>query len=182
MLKLELFEQELYDEERKEFTSTESITLYLEHSLVSMAKWEQRFLKPFLGADEKTKEETYGYVEAMILNEDYPSNVLDFLELEHVSKINDYIDSPATATTFADLAPKRGPKNTQVITSELIYYWMVSYTIPFECETWHVNRLFALIRICSMKNSKPSKMSKSEIAARNRALNEERKAKLGTTG
>lgn len=183
MLKLTIGSDELYDEEKSEFIIKDGFTIHLEHSLLAISVWEQRFCKPFLGRGEKTKEETLGYVEAMILDEDYPDDVLDRMTPHHLSKVNDYVDSPATATTFSDLAdkkPSRGP--SQVITSELIYYWMASANVPFECERWHLNRLFALLRIFDVKNSKQKKMSRSEIASRNRALNEQRKAQLNTRG
>lgn len=181
MLKLVVTGDELYDEETSQFIYRDGFTLELEHSLVSLSKWEQRFMKPFLTSGDKTKEETLAYVEAMILNDDYPENFLEYLGAEHLRLIEEYIDSPATATTFSDLKEKT-PKTRQVITSELVYFWMISHEIPFECQYWHLNRLFTLIRVCNTKNAKQKPMSKSEIAARNRALNAERKAKLGTNG
>lgn len=183
MLRLEVNLEEFWDESANEFLYQDSVTLELEHSLLSLAKWEQKFLKPFLGPGEKTQKEVLGYIEAMVLNDEHPKGILKHLTQEHLTEINEYIDSPATATTFSDIQTKRGQtRQTQIITSELVYYWMIVHTIPFECETWHLNRLFALIRICNMKSGKQPKMSKSEIAARNRALNEERKARLGTSG
>jgi hypothetical protein len=116
----------------------------------------------------------------MVLNEKFPPEVFTHLSHQNLSDINDYIDSKQSATTFGQMPRHTGRSET--ITSELIYYWMVSFNIPFECETWHLNRLFSLIRICNMKNSKPQKMSRSEIAQRNRDLNAQRKAKLGTSG
>ena len=181
MLELKILGEEYYDDEKQEFYSENDQILRLEHSLVSVSLWEQRYNRPFLEADDKTQEETLGYVECMILD-DIPENLESLLTAFHIEQINKYVESPASATTFVDVKSKtRGPK--QVITSELVYYWMIAYQIPFECQYWHLNRLFALIRICNIQNNPDkNKMSKAEIAARNRALNEERKAKLKTRG
>ena len=182
MLELTILGDEYYDDEREEFIYDDDLVIRLQHSLVSISKWEQQFLKPFLESNDKTREETLAYVECMIVDDDYPDNIIELLNNSHMEQINKYVDSPASATTFADFGPKkRGP--SQVITSELVYYWMVAYEIPFECQYWHLNRLFALIRICNIKNNPDGqKMSKAEIAARNKALNEERKAKMKTRG
>lgn len=180
MLRLTVHEEELYDESTEEFKSIDAVVLDLEHSLVALSKWESKFEKPFLGPEAKTTEETLGYVEAMILNDTFAPDLLDRFTQEHFTKINDYIDSRQTATTFSNTQRRGG--RPEIITAELIYYWMVSFNIPFECETWHLNRLFSLIQICNIKNSKQKSMPRSEVAARNRALNEQRKAQLGTTG
>jgi hypothetical protein len=183
MLTLHIEGEELYDEVNQVFGSSEGFTIILEHSLVSMSKWEERFCKPFLDKETKKTEEVVAYVEAMLIEEiDAPVDWLDRLTIAHMNEITDYIDSPASATTFNDRHPNKPSNRYQIITSELVYYWMVAHAIPFECETWHLNRLFALIRICNLKNSKEQKMSPGEIAARNRELNEARKAKLGTSG
>jgi hypothetical protein len=107
-------------------------------------------------------------------------DVLNRASQENIDEIQEYIDSSQSATTFGQMPERRGPG--EVITSELIYYWIVSFNIPFDCERWHLNRLFALIRICNIKNSPPKKMSRTEVALRNRDLNAKRKAELGTSG
>lgn len=182
MLTLKLTGEEFYDEATGEFHSVDDLFLDLEHSLVSLSKWESKFAKAFLGPEPKTEEETLGYVEAMILTPNVPPEAFSRLNQTHFKLINDYIDSPQSATTFSNLNNLTGRGRPEIITAELIYYWMIAFTIPFECETWHLNRLFALIKICSIKNSKQKRMSPGEVAARNQALNAQRKAKLGTTG
>jgi hypothetical protein len=132
-----------------------------------------------LGNDDKTTEEVIGYIKAMALNE-VPEEIFQKLSPLHVSKINDYIDAKMTATWFNE-APG-APKSREVITAEVIYYWMIAFNIPFECERWHLNRLFTLIRVCSIKQSKPKQMSRAEIAAQNQMLNEQRKRQYGTRG
>jgi hypothetical protein len=172
--------KEFYDETTESFTYMDAVVLDLEHSLVALSKWESKFEKPFLGPDEKTTEETLGYVEAMIINDAFPQGLLDRFNQEHFTKINNYIDSRQSATTFSNTQHRSG--RPEIITAELIYYWMVSFNIPLDCENWHLNRLFSLIQICNIKNSKQKNMPRSEIAARNRALNEQRKAQMRTTG
>ena len=116
----------------------------------------------------------------MTLTPEVPEEIFHRLSEENVTKINEYIDAKMTATWFND-APG-APRAREVITSEVIYYWLIAFQIPFECETWHLNRLFTLIRVCNIKQAKPEKMSRAEIAARNRELNAQRRAQWGTKG
>jgi hypothetical protein len=181
MLRITIEDGELWDEEKEEFRQGPVIgVIDLEHSLISLSKWESKFQKPFLSPGKKTTEELFGYVQAMVITPDVDLNLIHQCSQQNINMIQEYIDSPQSATTFGRMPERRGP--SEVITSELIYYWMVAFNIPFECETWHLNRLFSLIRICNIKNSKPTKMPKHEIAMRNRELNAQRRKQLNTTG
>lgn len=184
MLRITIEGDEVYDEKNNEFHTFGDVVLDLEHSLISLSKWESKYQKPFLSSGEKTTEELFGYLKAMIITPDEDSDAL-YRALyrcsqKNIDEIQQYIDSSQSATTFGLMPERRSPG--EVITSELIYYWMVAFNIPFECQHWHLNRLFALIRICNIKNSKPRKMSRNEIAQRNRELNAKRRAELGTKG
>lgn len=180
MLKITIKGSELFNEETSTFSSIDDFDLELEHSLLSVSKWESKYKKPFLSNQQKTAEETMYYIEAMIISPNYPIDTLLRLSKENLIRINDYIESTESATTFGNMPERKGAG--EVITSELIYYWMVAFNIPFECERWHLNRLFALIRVCNIKNTKPKKMSRHDIATRYREENERRKAQLGTKG
>jgi hypothetical protein len=180
MLQLKITGGELFDEKSQTFITTEDVTLNLEHSLLSLSKWESKFLKPFLSNNNKTSEEILWYIRCMIIDNNYNENAILNLSQSNFEEINAYINSPQSATTFGSM-PQRGGMR-EVITAELIYYWMIAFTIPISCETWHINRLFSLIRICNIKNSKPQKANRNEIAARNRMINEQRKQQLNTTG
>lgn len=180
MLRITIPGEEYFNEEKNEFFTINDTALELEHSLASLSKWESVWQKPFLGSDTRTSEETLGYVKAMCLDPETPEEVFLRLEQKHFDQISAYIEDKQTATWFSDLH-KQSPSR-EVITSELIYYWMFSLQIPLECENWHLNRLFTLIKVFNAKNSPPKKMSPAEIAARNRELNEQRKAKYGTKG
>lgn len=180
MLRIIIEGEEVFDEETSTFDTVNDVTVEFEHSLLSLSKWESKYQKPFLNSSEKTGEELFGYIQEMIITPDLDPDVLYRLSQKNIDCIQEYIDSKQSATTFGNMPERRGPG--EVITSELIYYWMVTFNIPFECETWHLNRLFSLIRICNIKNSKPKKMSRNELAQRNRELNAERRKKLGTTG
>ena len=171
---------ELYDENREEFVYEPEITLQLEHSLVSLSKWESIYEKPFLTEKDKTPEEILEYIKAMILTPDFPPEVLNRLSRTNFEEINRYIDAKMSATWFNETPNQR--RNREIITAELIYYWMISLNIPTEFQYWHLNRLFTLIKIFNIKNAPPKKMRPSEIAARNRQLNEQRKAELGSRG
>lgn len=180
MLTLKIFQDEFFDQETNQFVRSEPIVLRFEHSLVSISKWESKYKKPFLSDEAKTEEETYGYIQAMLLVDDVPMKVLKRLSNEQLNSINDYINDSMTATWFSE-GPKK-PSSKAVITSEIIYYWMVSLTIPLECENWHFNRLMTLIRVCNEKNKPPEKMSRSEMIAQRRALNAKRRAQYNTSG
>ena len=181
MLTIIIEEQEVFDEETNEFGTVESVVLHLEHSLISLSKWESFYQKPFLAPnDKKSSEEILAYIQAMIVDEGVDSNVIYRCSQENLVSIQEYIDSSQSATTFGMMPERRGPG--EVITSELVYYWMTAFQIPFSCETWHINRLFSLIRICGIKNEKPQKMSRNEMAMRNRELNAQRRAELNTKG
>lgn len=180
MLKLILSGPEFFDEEKQEFITIGDTVLELEHSLLSLSKWESKFRKPFLAPGDKSLDEVLGYISAMILTPNFSEELLPIFSEENFTQINNYINSAESATTFKDLQSRTG--RSEIVTSELIYYWMVAFSIPFECQTWHLNRLFSLIRICNIKNSKPKKMSRSEMANMHRELNAQRKATLGTSG
>lgn len=165
--------------ERNEFVRLGVVKLEMEHSLLSMSKWESKFEKPFLSTD-KTPEQVLEYVQMMTLTPDVPSEVFTALSEKNVREIDDYITAKMTATWFSDSPTRGGSQET--ITSELVYYWMFSYRIPIECETWHLNRLFTLIKVFSEKSKPPKKMSRSEIARRQQEINAARKAKYNTSG
>ena len=170
---------ELYNEETNEFTCYDDVKLELEHSLVSISKWESKWCKPFLDGKDKTLDEIVDYVRCMTISDNVESDVYDRLTEENLVVINEYIGRPMTATTFNN---ERKSTGREIITSEIIYYWMVSFNIPFECQHWHLNRLLTLIKVCNVKNNPPKKMSQKEILARNKALNDARKKELGTRG
>lgn len=180
MLTITIPDVEMFDEQTQEFVTRPYMTLDLEHSLVSLSKWESIHEKPFLGKNEKTSEEVLDYIKLMTLTPDVPDDVYLKLSEDNATEINKYLEAKMTATWFSE-APG-APGTRDVITSELIYYWMITFQIPFECETWHLNRLFTLIRVCNIKQAKPKKMSRAEMAARNRELNARRREQLGTKG
>lgn len=180
MLKLIIDSEEFFNEETQRFITNGQIVLELEHSLASVSKWESIHQVPFLSGGKKTTEQTLDYVKAMILTPEFSPEVFSRFSEQNFEQVNNYIESKQSATTFGELPQRKG--HSEPITSELIYYWMITFNIPFECEQWHLNRLFSLIRICNLKNSKPKKMSRGELNRRNSALNAQRKAALGTTG
>lgn len=171
---------DLFNEATQEFISKDEVYLELEHSLVSLSKWESHFEKPFLDKTEKSTEEVLTYIKMMTLTADISDEVYQRLGDENITTINQYIDAKMTATWFNE--PPGAPKSREIITAEVIYYWLTVFQIPFECENWHLNRLFTLIRVCNLKQAKPQKMSRAETAARNRELNAQRRAQLGTKG
>ena len=179
MLKITIPEMEFYDEDNNEFIMFNEQVLQLEHSLVSISKWESKWHIPFLDGKDKTLEQIIDYVRCMTITQNVKPEVYNRLTEDNLKTINDYIENPMTATTFSDINQR---PSREIITSEIIYYWMVSFNIPFECQKWHLNKLLTLIKVCNIKNSPPKKMSRQEILSRNRALNEARKKNLNTMG
>ena len=180
MLNITIPKQELYDEENNEFINLPEKTICLEHSLVSVSKWESKWKKPFLSKEPKTVEETIDYIKCMTITQNVDDKVYNYLSKKNIEDINKYIDDSMTATTFYDTRKNTGRQEN--ITSELIYFWMISLNIPMECQKWHLNRLLTLIKICNIKNDSGKKMSRSEINSRNAALNAARRKKLNTRG
>lgn len=174
-------EPERWDPVKSEFVYGKGQTLILEHSLVSLSKWESKWEKAFFSRNEKTDEETLDYVKCMTITQNVDPNVYEFLSTENLQQINSYIEAPMTATSFYEDHPG-GRINREQVTSELIYYWMVAHNIPFECQKWHLNRLLTLIRVCNIKNQSPKKRSKRDIMKRNSALNAARRKQMNTKG
>ena len=180
MLRITVPGIEQWDESREEFVSTKDQTLQLEHSLISLSKWESRWKKPFLTKSDKTHEETLDYIKCMTLNQNVDPEVYEHLTNENIREVNDYISDPMTATFFSD--DKNSKSSREIVTSELIYYWMIALNIPDRFEKWHLNRLLTLIKVCNVKNQPPKKRSKREIMSRNAALNAERRKLLNSKG
>lgn len=174
--------REDFDEEKGEFvyTKRKEQTLTLEHSLVSLSKWEAKWCKPFLDKKDKTEEETLDYIRCMIVTPNVDPDIVNFLTAENIEEIHKYIAAPMTATTIND--QQNGGGNGEIMTAELLYYYMFAFTIPIECQKWHLNRLITLIRIFNVKNGPSKKMSKGEIMSRNAALNAQRRAQMKTRG
>lgn len=180
MLTIEIPATEIFDEVKGEFVYTKEQTLQLEHSLLSISKWESKWCKPFLGKQNKSSEEIVDYIKCMTLNKNVNDTVYGCLSQANITAINDYIGAPMTATYFSNT--EHNKRSSEQITSELIYYWMIALNIPFECQKWHINRLLTLIRVCNIKNQPPKKMSKREIMSRNAQLNAARRQQLNSKG
>lgn len=180
MLQITIPAGEQWDEINQVFINTKEQTLQLEHSLVSLSKWESKWCKAFLTKNEKTDEETIDYIKCMTTTQNVDPNVYNCLTKENIEQIKKYIEAPMTATYFSE--EHSGKSSREQVTSELIYYWMIALNIPMECQKWHLNRLLTLIRVCNIKNQPPKKMSKRAIMSRNAALNAARRKQLNTRG
>lgn len=178
MLELELPGVEWFNEETQEFQYSKPVSLRLEHSLVSIAKWEANWKKPFLSREDKTLEETLDYVKCMTISQNISPDVYTRLGNQEIAKINEYIQEDRTATTIG----KSEPPSRRIVTSELIYFWMAQYNIPMECQKWHFSRLMTLLRIASIENAPKKKMSKRAVMSRNRSLNAARRKAMNTRG
>ena len=167
---------EQWDEINEEFIYTEEFkgaTLQMEHSLLSISKWESKWCKSFLSRKDKTREELDDYIRCMTVTPNVDPEVYNHLSGDHIKKIQEYIDAPMTATYINE--NKSGQQSRDVITSELIYYWMIANQIPFSCEKWHLNRLLALIKVCNVKNNPPKKMGGRDLMKHHAAVNASRR-------
>lgn len=179
MIQLVIPDFEMFDERKSEFNTIKGQTIQVEHSLVSISKWESKWNKPFLNKESKTINETIDYIRCMCITQNVKPEIFNLITNEIINKVSEYIAADMSATWFN---VEKNETSKEIITSEIIYYWMITYNIPFECQKWHLNRLLTLIRVCSKKNEKPKKMSKSEIINRNRELNNKRRQQSNSKG
>ena len=180
MLSININQVELFNERTNEFSYLKPIVLKLEHSLISISKWESKWHKPF-STSNKTPSEMRDYIRCMTLNGDIDPAYYEALSGKDITNIEHYINDEMTATTFRSGNNKK-TSSKKIVTSEEIYYWMIALNIPFECEKWHLNRLLTLIKVCNIKNSPKKKMRKKDIYARNRAINQANRNKYNSKG
>lgn len=169
-----------WDEKKQEFIKPKVQVLQLEHSLISLSKWESKWCKPFLSSEEKSVEEILDYIKFMTLTPNVDPEVYLHISQANMKEISDYIEAPMTATTFSDNKKTKGKR--EIVTAELIYYWMIALNIPFECQKWHLNKLLTLIKVCNIKNSPPKKKSAKDTWRQYEALNAARKKQLNSKG
>jgi hypothetical protein len=172
--------EEHFNEETNEFVYVGGTPIQLEYSLAVLSKWESKFNKPFLGPQEKTREEVIGFIQEMIVTPEISPEIVQKFTEKNFAEVNEYMDSKQTATWFSDTPEPKTSR--EVITAELIYYWLVAFNIPWETQHWHLNKLFTLIKVFNAKTEKPKKMTPGEAAARRRQLNEQRKQQYKTSG
>lgn len=179
MLDIIIPASERFDESKMEFVQGKDQKITLEHSLIAISKWESKFEKPFLSS-EKTAFELLEYIRCMTLTQNVKAETYLRLSEENIEAIKAYIEAPMTATTFKKIEKRGGKK--EIITAELIYYWMIAFNIPFECQKWHLNKLLTLIEVCARKNEPQKKMSRREISAQHRAINKINRERFHTKG
>lgn len=182
MLTLTIPETEFWDDKKQEFVYVKSRTLQLEHSLVSISKWESKWHKPFLSKTAKTDAETIDYVRCMTITQNVEDSVYEYLTNGNIREVNSYIEDSMTATIFSSDESHRRTSNKSIVTAEEIYYWMIAYQIPFECQKWHLERLMTLIKVCNEKNKPAKKRTQKSLMERNHSLNESRKQAFNTRG
>lgn len=180
MLKIKIPKNELFNDRTGEFLEIPEQELTLEHSLVSVSKWESKWKKPFLDSKGRTTQEIIDYIRCMTLTQNVKPEVYKGIDQRIIQQVLDYMDDSMTATWFSN-EPK-GKTNKRVVTSELIYCWMFNLGIPIECQKWHLNRLMTLIKVCDLEGAPKKKMKGAELAKHNRSLNEARKARMKTNG
>ena len=179
-IKITIPEQEFFNEENNEFITVKETNLTLEHSLVSISKWESKWHIPYLGKNEKTPEQAIDYLRCMTITQNVNPEIYNYIPMDEVVRIKEYIEDPMTATTITKQEGKG--RSRKVLTSELIYFYMFSYNIPVEMEKWHLNRLLMLIDVFNEENKPKKKMSKQQVMSRNATLNAARRAQLNSLG
>lgn len=182
MLSLTIRKQLLYNEKENRFYDVPNdISIELEHSLLAISKWESKWHVPFLKKEDKTREQVMDYIKCMCITPDVPDSAFYGLSNLQIQKISDYINDPMTATTISNTQGS-GSRRSEIVTSELVYYWMNECNIDKECETWHLNRLLRLIEVTSIKRQPDKKMTRRQTGTQNKALNAVRRAKMGSRG
>lgn len=179
MLKIEIPAAELFNESDQTFAEKQGVALSLEHSLVSVSKWESKWCVPFLSKTEKTEDQMLDYIKGMTLTQNVDDSVYMQLSADNFDAIKEYIDLPMSATIVIDRDRKT---SREIITAEIIYYWMIVLNVPFECQKWHLNRLLMLINVCSIKQQDPKKMHGKALAQENMTINAARRAKMNSKG
>lgn len=180
MLTIRVPLKEGFNDDTQMWEVIESTELELEHSLASVSKWEQSFEKPFLGANEKTPEETLAYIMLMAVDPKTPPELFARLSEENFKQINEYINAKMTATWFREDKNQRPGRD--IITAEVIYHWMIHYNVWLEAEHWHLNKLLTLIRVCNEKSKTPTKKNRRDMIAERQRLNAQRLAQNGGRG
>jgi hypothetical protein len=180
MLTIEIPERDFFNEETCEFVVKPKVSFQIEHSLASISRWESKWNIPFLADTRKTNEQMADYIRCMTVTKNIPEDIYADLPAEVHVKVSEYIRAPMTATTLPQ--DRGGRRNRETTTSELIYFWMVSYNIPLECQKWHLNRLLTLIQICNIKNQKPGKRNRQDLMAQRRSINASRRAQYNSKG
>lgn len=183
MLKLILPKVENWDSKKQEFVYDQEVTLELEHSLVTLSKWESKWEKPFLGPEIKSTEETIDYIRCMTLTPDVPPETYHRLSSTHFTQVNSYIDSKMSATWFNEAAGAgKASRSREIITAEIIYYWLDEFKINWEAQHWHLNRLFTLVKVHNQKNVPEKKMSRRDMLSERNRLNAQRKTEMKSQG
>jgi len=186
MLKIYIPSTRLWNVKTEEFTTTKECTFMIEHSLISISKWESTWHIPFISDKPKTNEQTIDYVKCMTITQNVKPEAYAGLTKGNLEAISNYIQDSRTATWFGKPRVPPKPQKKETVTSELIYYWMVSLEIPFECQKWHLNRLLTLVKVCNAKaklaNTKQPKGNKKKVLAKNSEMNAARRKSLGTSG
>ena len=171
---------EMWDNDREVFIKPKTQIVELEHSLVSISKWESKWHKPFLTKQEKSSEETLDYLRCMTITPNVDPEIWSHITNDHVEQVHAYINDTMTATTVKDIPGSK--KSNEIVTAELIYHWMISANVPLDRETWHLNKLLTLIKVCAVKSQPPKKMSRKEQFAQQRAINAARRKKYNSRG
>lgn len=181
MLLVSIKGQRLWDERKEEFITLSPAVFEIEHSLVAVKKWESIYKKPFFGKEEKSPEDILNYIRCMTVTKNVDQSVYNYIPMENLKQILEYIGDSMTATWFSKQTEQKTGKK-EIITSEIIYYWMITLQIPLECENWHLNQLFTLIRVFAVKNGKDTKMSKKDAANYREMINAANRKKFKSKG
>lgn len=182
MLQVTIPAIDLYDETNNEFITIEEQVLTLEHSLASLSAWESKWCKPFLSKERMTEEESIDYIRCMTLTPNVPPEVYNAIPDKVIETVSEYISKPMTATWFSDSGKKGRQRSNEQVTAEIIYYWMIALNIPPEYESWHLNKLLTLIRVCDEKNKPAKKRSNTSILNEYAALNKIRRQQFNSKG
>ena len=176
MFELTIGATEHFNQETSEFEMLNGVTIELEHSLFALSKWESKFEIPFLNNDNLTDEQMMYYIQCMTITKNVDPKLYGSLSEANIITVNEYLNKKHTATWFSEHGNGPGRRTSnEIVTSELIYFWLTACQIPFECEHWNLKRLLTLIQVCNEKNKPQKKMDRKTMMNKHRSVNASRR-------
>lgn len=180
MITIHFEEMEYYDEQLNRFYTLPPKVVNFEYSLAAVAEWEAIWKIPLLNTELGVDSDMFLSL-AMCMSDD--RELLEYyLDDTEKAELHKYLSDSQTATTINSSQNGNTTGRGKVYTAEEIYALMFMNGIPIEWESRNLNRLLVILRIISIYQNPPKKMSQQDVMKQNARLNRERKNKYKTKG